>query len=428
MKMKFSLKALLQKSSVKNGVWMYLLQAFNTVIPLFTLPYITRILGEDRFGVFSIALNLISYLQVAVEYGFGMSATRKVALCGYDVEKLSKLHSSVLYARIALFGCSALVIGGYTLFHLDDLVQLLCLLWLSVSLIGYVLQQDWIFQGLQDMKYISLISIIGRIVSVVLIFIFVKDRDDVALYSLLYAVSPFLSGVVGFVLVKVKYKLRLCRIPVNELLEELKSGWYVFTTSLSSKVFGAIGVTFLGVFAAESVVGVYSAIQKIPQMMLLAWTPISQVLYPITSKRMNEGSFAEGKAFVSKMRAIFLLPFICLAALIALFGYFIVNLAFGSEYSEFYYWIYPLLVWMILAINNNFLGIQTLLGSGHDAEYSKCFQVGVICTVILNLVLIYFFGGFGAAIAPALSEFVLGILLVFRIKTCEKAALTRTNS
>ena len=82
MKMKFSLKALLQKSSVKNGVWMYLLQAFNTVIPLFTLPYITRILGEDRFGVFSIALNLISYLQVAVEYGFGMSATRKVALCG----------------------------------------------------------------------------------------------------------------------------------------------------------------------------------------------------------------------------------------------------------------------------------------------------------------------------------------------------------
>ena len=88
----------------------------------------------------------------------------------------------------------------------------------------------------------------------------------------------------------------------------------------------------------------------------------------------------------------------------------------------FYYWIFPLLCWMILAINNNFLGIQTLLGSGRDAEYSKCFQIGVVCTVVFNLALVYFFGGFGAAVAPALSEGVLGVLLFYRIKRCEKAA------
>ncbi len=399
---------------------MYLLQAFNTIIPLFTLPYITRILGDDRFGVFSIALNLIGYLQVVVEYGFGMSATRKVALCGYDVKKLNRLYSSVLYSRCVLFGLSAAVIGVYMLFNLDDPVQLRCVLWLGICLVGYVLQQDWMFQGLQDMKYISVISIIGRIISVVLIFVFVRDRDDVDLYSFLYAVSPLLSGVIGFVLVKVKYKLHLCRISVKEILEELKSGWYVFTTSLSSKVFGAIGITFLGIFDTEATVGVYSAIQKIPQMILLAWTPISQVLYPITSKRMSSGSFSEGKAFVFKLRTKFLIPFIALALFVGVFAKFFVNLAFGNEYAEFYYWIFPLLCWMILAINNNFLGIQTLLGSGRDLEYSKCFQVGVVCTIGFNLVLVYFFGGFGAAIAPVLSEMLLGILLVFRIRKCEK--------
>ncbi|MCB7065273.1 oligosaccharide flippase family protein [Enterocloster citroniae] len=73
-----SIKSILEKKSVKNGAWMYLLQIFNTIVPLLTLPYITRILGASQYGMFSIAINIITYFQVIVEYGFGMSATRKL--------------------------------------------------------------------------------------------------------------------------------------------------------------------------------------------------------------------------------------------------------------------------------------------------------------------------------------------------------------
>ena len=78
------IRGLVERPSVKNGMWMYLLQLFNTVIPLLTLPYVTRILGRDGYGLFSIALNFVGYLQVVVEYGFGMSATRKVAVRAGD--------------------------------------------------------------------------------------------------------------------------------------------------------------------------------------------------------------------------------------------------------------------------------------------------------------------------------------------------------
>ena len=60
------------KRTVKNGIWMYLLQFFNAVVPILTLPYITRVLGSAGYGVFSIAFNIVSYMQVMVEYGFGM--------------------------------------------------------------------------------------------------------------------------------------------------------------------------------------------------------------------------------------------------------------------------------------------------------------------------------------------------------------------
>lgn len=76
----FSIKGALKKKVVKNGDWMYLLLIFNTVVPLLTLPYITRIICAKQYGVFSIAINIIGYYQVFVEYGFGMSVTRKGAL------------------------------------------------------------------------------------------------------------------------------------------------------------------------------------------------------------------------------------------------------------------------------------------------------------------------------------------------------------
>ena len=73
------------------------------------------------------------------------------------------------------------------------------------------------------------------------------------------------------------------------------------------------------------------------------------------------------------------------------------------------------------------LGIQTLLGSGHDKEYSKCFQIGVACTILLNFVLIYFFKGDGACFAPMLSEGVLMFLLILQVRKLDKTQIKETK-
>ena len=64
------LKEKIKTKTMANGMWLYLLQIFNTVIPLITLPYVTRILGTTQYEVFSASFNIVGYLQVVVEYGF----------------------------------------------------------------------------------------------------------------------------------------------------------------------------------------------------------------------------------------------------------------------------------------------------------------------------------------------------------------------
>lgn len=172
----------------------------------------------------------------------------------------------------------------------------------------------------------------------------------------------------------------------------------------------------MSIFASSSVVGIYSAIQKIPNVMILLWTPIDQVIYPITSKHYKN-SFSEGQNFVKTVRKKILPIFILMALAIGAISKPTVQILYGSEYSPYFYWLLPLLAWLIISIDNNFGGVQNLLGSGHDREYGEAFQIGVAATIALNFFCIWLWGGMGAAIAPLVSELFLNILL--RWKTAE---------
>lgn len=411
------LKELLHRKSVQNGAWMYALQFFNMVVPLLTLPYITRVLGSSMYGTFSTALNIVSYLQVVVEYGFIMSATRKVAING--TKDLNKTFTIVVLGRVLLLGACILISLGYIFLNIKNKSLCFSFLILLICLLGVCVQMNWLFQGMQEMKYISIVNVIARSVSTALIFIFVKSTSDLYLYCLLYSVSPFLSGFIGLFLAKKKYALHFIKIRFKDVVEELKDGFYVFTTQLSAKVFGAIGITFLGIFASSSVVGIYSAIQKIPNLLILLWSPIDQVIYPITSKHYKN-SFDEGQKFVKRARKKILPLFIVMAIIIAILSKPIVQILYGSEYSPFFYWLLPLLAWLIFSIDNNFWGVQNLLGSGHDKEYGEAFQIGVVATIVLNLLFIWLWGGMGAAVAPLVSELVLNILLRWKTSTIVK--------
>lgn len=411
------IKKKLKSKTVNNGIWMYLLQIFNTVIPLITLPYVTRILGTSKYGIFSASFNLVSYLQVIVEYGFAMSATREVAI-KKNKKNINKLFSSILYARLLLLVACIIFSVIYLYFWHPDFVQVLSYWMLMIMLLATVIQENWLFQGLEDMKYIAITNIIARTITMILIFGYVKGIDDLLVYCYLYAVSPLISNLLGLGIAKKKYNISFVKVKYSEIFSELKEGWYIFTTQFTAKVFGAIGVTFLTFFDTSSTVGIFSAIQKIPNALILMWNPISTILFPIVSKKMKV-SFLEGEQFVLKIRKHLLLLFLVPTIIFSLFSYQIVKIAFGINYASKSYWLIPLLLWLFVSIDNNFWGVQILLGSGHDKQYSFCFMVSVVATILFNLIFIKIWGGGGAAWAPFVSELLLDILLIRAVKKLE---------
>lgn len=406
------IKQLTTSKLIKNGFWLFVLQVFNTVVPMFTLPYITRILGPSGYGDFSLALNWILYLQVIVEYGFGYWGARKIATSGR--EELQKIYSSIITARIALMIFSFAAMCLVYMLSGKEYTHFVCMCILFSMVIGVAFQLTWLFQGMQDMKYITLINAVSRLVSVILIFLMVKRSTDVYLYCFLYSFTFILSAIIGLVLAHKKYgvEVKLCKF--LEIKMALQEAWPLFVSQAMSKVLSGFGVTVLGMTVTSSAVGIYSAIYKIPYTMALFFNPISQATYPDISVAFGK-SKESGLKRVKRIACIIVPMFVGAAVVLMLLNKPIVTLLFGDEYSNSSMILAPLCLWFVLSVVNNFLGIQILVASGHQKEYSNAFLISAVMSIVLYFILGKLLGMFGIAFVTFFAELALTILLLIRV-------------
>lgn len=403
-------KLLKNSKILQNVSWLFVLQIFNTIIPMLTLPYITRILQPTKYGDFSAALNIITYLQVIVEFGFELNGARKVALIENNSD-MSKIFNEIFFSRILLFFLSLFILISLTALGYFNKTTFACSIILLIMVIGTIIQPNWIFQGKEDMKFITYTNVIGRLISITLIFMFVNDSNDIFIYCILYSLNIFVSNLIGFILALKKYKIIISIPHLSKIINALKNSWYLFISSAMGKVFSNLGITVLTAFTTSYYVGIYAAIQKIPNILILLFTPIGQAIFPYTSKKFNS-SYIEGFNFVKKVCIIVIIPFIILGILIICLQKMIVSILFGNEYVAYSTLIIPLCIWLILSILNNFLGIQMLVGAGYQKEYSKAFQFSLIVIILSNFILGKFIGLYGVAWATMISELSLSIILL----------------
>ena len=395
-----------------NGVYLYILQFFNTVIPLLTLPYVTRVIGIEQYGVLNRILNYILYLQAFVEYGFTLNGARKISLAS-SKEEIDKIRSNILYSKLLLlfisFGICFLL-----MFFMANHEQRLCLWVLFIIVFAEAFVQTWFFQGMQSMIHIAIVSVIGRSISVLMTFLFIKGSSDLLLYCFFYSITYLIISSLGIIIARIKFKCKLTKFSIHEVFKELKDAFHLFITSFSSKIFTIISVTVLSFFYSDVEVGGFSAIQKIPQIIVLAYIPLSQAIFPYVCRLYKEDE-EKGVIFIKKFLIIICGALICGIFMLIMLKDWIINFLYDSDYSAFAYLVIPLSLWLFFSVLNNILGIQILVARGYKKLYSICFFSANIILVSLNFVLGYFYGSLGVSIATLIGELLLSISCSFVI-------------
>ncbi len=273
---------------------MTLLQCFVLVAPLLTYPYLINTLGSELYGWVILAQVVASYASLVVGFGFNEVTAKHVALYVGDSEKISEVISSVMIIRIGLWLVSLLlycliiaVIPAYAEYKWLFLLSFGCTF-------NELLFPVFYFQGIERMGYITWLTLIIRFVSVVGIFIFVREASDYLLVPILTGSSYVIGGFLSLYVIFVQHKIRF-QIPSFQIMKYyFNDAATIFLTNLISTIKDKLNYIFMGVCVPMSQIVIYDLGSKITGLLSKPAYIIATVLYPRISKTANIRLFKFG--------------------------------------------------------------------------------------------------------------------------------------
>ncbi len=380
------------------------LQGINMLIPLITFPYLVRVLGVDQFGVFSFIMAVMLYAEIITDYGFNLSGTKHISVHSANQDKINEIFSSVIMIK-------ALMAGLFFLFLLlliatvDKFSQNGSLYVYAYGLIvGQVLFPVWFFQGIEKMRYITILNALSKIIFAGAIFLFVKSAEDLYLVFLFYSLGSLIAGAWAFQIAIHKFDVKFSLQPIKTYIYYLKDAWYIFTSRVGVQLYQSVNIIILGFFASNAIVGYYSIVEKIVRAGGSIIASLPQAIYPYMAKLYKESipTFYKRNTQVSFALLAIMIP---LAALVYYFAPEILSVFTGGKPDAVIVTLLRILT-PLLAITvfaTHFTNILVVL------DESKLLNNIIIIAGLLNLVLVYpvihFWGVVGLA---WLNLFIIG--------------------
>ncbi|KDN97865.2 MULTISPECIES: oligosaccharide flippase family protein [Pseudomonas] len=391
-----------------NALYLILVQGANYVVPLAVMFHFMKELGIAGFGQYAFWYSVMLYVQTFVDYGFSFSGTRDIAASDGSSAKISAIFSQVTVAKLLLSACVLTLALTYYFFMADSAQPVLV-----VAATGMLtaLIPNWYFQGIQQLREISLFNVLGRVVFLVLAFSLIDSTSQVSDIFLLHFVAVFPPLIFGywFIYKRIRWSLMISK---QDLAKQYSAGWHIFSTTMLSMLLSNGGVFWLGLSTSPAIVGIYAAVERVVKAIVGLFIPISQAFYPLNS-RMFSQSFEKGLRSVG-VTGVAMLSLCAMAIAVFYFSSSIWFEIFKIP-AEGTAYLGVLLTWVFFSVFNNVAGIQTLSASGAAARYAYSFNIAAVIFVLVIYLQMSTDAGKVVAQALLTSEIALSVLLVLNI-------------
>lgn len=391
------------KTIIGNFVSLSGLTAASYILPLITFPYLTRVLGPEKFGLIAFATAFITYFVFLTDYGFYFSATKEVSIHQKNREKISEIFTSVMITKGLLFILSlalfTAIILSFSQFRDEWLIYYLTF----GTVIGNVLFPIWFFQGMEKMKYITMLFLVSKIIFTVAIFTFIRNPSDYIYVPLINSMGIIIAGGIGFFIAVHHFNLEIRRPPLKNVKYQIYEGWHVFISTMSLGLYRSTNTFILGLFTNNVIVGYYAVAEQIIIAAAGLLYPISQSIYPYISRTIDK-SKKEGIKFIKKMTIIMGGFSGIISILIFILAGFIINLLAGPQYEESIIVLRILAFLPLLIALSTVFGVQTMLTLNYKKAYSNILLFAGILNIILAFLLTPLFQHIGASAALLITE------------------------
>ncbi|TFH94280.1 flippase [Porphyromonas levii] len=295
------------RALVENFISLSILKALAFVLPLVTLPYLSRVIGVARFGDIAFASSIIVYFMTITDYGFNYTATRDLSKNRTNLEYVRHLFWNVLYTKMVLLTISV-VIFAVLVEAIPFLREYRLLLWLTfLTVPSYMLFPEWFFQGIEKMRYITIVNVISKVVFTALIFLLIRQESDYVLHPALNAFGFLVAGVISQVIILRKYKVYPVRFSWRDVKQTLRSGWDVFLSLIAPNLYSSTTTIFLQTFHGGVASGLFSSGRTFVDIADQISLIFSRVFFPFLARRPEKHHVFRRITFTIQLLAVVVL-------------------------------------------------------------------------------------------------------------------------
>ena len=399
-------------SAKKDAAALYVIQICNYVVPLLALPYLTRTLGPDRLGQIGFAQAFIQFFIMVTDFGFDLTAARKISISRDDPVELARLYWTVTAAKSALaLACATvivLLIAFVPALSHDRLVIATSLL----ALAGTVLNPLWLYQGLEKMPRMAVASFVARVVCLVPLLLFVRSPDHYLLAAVTLFSPLLLSGLYLTVAAHRSGMVRSWqRVTWAGVRAQSVDAWQIFAGSALTFPYTYANTVVLKFVSGNVAVGYYVTAEKmVSPIRQLLW-PLIQTMYPRVCRLYAEGGVLAAEDIFRKVMLLVVAVNVGAIVAVHLFGGWVIRTFVGASFLPALPVLKVLIVLpLVLAIAVVLLQLR-LLAQGEMRSLKRIYGIGAVFHLSQSIWLVMNFGAVGTAISVVLTEMLVAALV-----------------
>ena len=396
------------KSIKFNFIMNFILTVSNFLFPLITFPYVSRVLLPEGTGKVAFALSIVSYFTIFASFGVATYGIRAIAQVRDDKERLSKTMHELLFINIIsmtiVYVALAIAILVVPKFAMEKELFWVTSLFILFTIIGI----EWLYKGLEKYQYITIRTIIFKIASLFLVFLFVKEKSDYIIFAFISIFAIVGSGVLN--LINSRKLINYTLYSEYEFKKHLKPMFVLFLTSMAIAIYTSLDEGLLGLLSSPEQVGYYNAAVRVKGILFTLITSLGVVLLPRLSYYVENHMETEFHEALAKSTNFIIVIAASVVIFFTLFAKETILILAGENYVAS---IIPLqiVVWaLILSAITNILGIQILLPLKKDKQLLFSVLCAATVDVIANFLLVPKLAAVGTALSVIAAE--LSVLIV----------------
>ena len=388
---------------IKNYLYNLSYQILTIILPIITVPYVTRIFTSEALGNYVFYNSIVSYFSLFAMLGIGVYGTKQIAAASDVSSTFWNIYVIQLIASI--LAMAVYIIAIFSIPQMGGIIPLI----VGITLFAKMIDISWLFSGKEDFKKITIRNVVIRIIGVISIFTFVKSSDDLYLYVFLIVIFDFLGQFVMWV--PAKKFIKRPSFNAKIMKKNLHPIVLLFLPQVAISLYVVLDRTLLGLLGSYSDVGIYEQGQKLISILLKVVSSLGVVMLPRVANLLSERRDKEAQNMVKFSFILYnLIIFPMIFGLIAVNEVF-VKLFLGQNFQDVKYVLYVTVFNIMFVGWSNILGYQVLVVRNKNKEFMLSTTIPAFVSVAVNIAVIPFFGYIGASITSVVVE-----ILVFAIQ------------